>query len=273
MSWIVEYKQNGYYSHKNSVNSLVLKIQERIAQIFDTKIEELDKSALAENLNQRIRTNPELRNEFYQELQQIPDLQELPKTGVVQKILENLSFQEAKLCELKTQIYFPWEACFFQGWHQDINTFGKTKSVTMWVPITISQHKSAVKFLSGSHLLGPVVHQAHEDPIKGIWHAQLPNQESYLTKKVESLESLPGDIVCLNRLVHHTSPKQEEQNSLRLIVVMRFDSNNPEHQYTKVLAKETYSPYSMEYYQTNIIPQVRNYLLKAPPVWSAPIRI
>ncbi len=200
--------------------------------------------------------NPNPRNYLYQNVQSIPSLPKILEQRTFIEIQEALHFSTPIISEIKVQMYLPWEKCFFQDFHQDINTYTGEKSITLWQTIHEISETESVSYYPSTQLNGPQTHLTLEDEKNGIWQSTLNKNSLSDLDKPLSCSVNAGDLIGLDRLLYHRSPKQEEQKFVRFIILIRIDEQAKENDFDI----SQYTPYTPLYYNTTVIPKIRSFL-------------
>lgn len=213
-----------------------------------------------------VNDDPTKRNLVYTYIQRVPTLYQLANLEVLRDFAKNIGMKKPSVREIKVQMYMPWEPLFFQCCHQDINSLDSENSVTFWFPLHYVPEHAAVSYHKYSHKEGAIKHEEHIDEEKGIYHACVPKhlQEKY--PEVEKAVVDEGDLIALNRMVFHTSPKFEEQDKARWTVLVRYDDIADNGLYSNSTKYEECTPFNLERYNKEILPKVREFLSKKPKV-------
>jgi len=166
---------------------------------------------------------PAKRNLLYTYAQRVPALYELASVEPLRRFASAVAIHKPSVREAKVQIFLPWEKLFLQDCHQDINTLDSTNSVTFWIPLHPLTDKTAVRYWVGSHKEGPVRHDEVVDEDQAVYLERIPLavQEKY--PRVRTAVAIDGDVIAINRLTFHQSPRFEDQLYARWSVVVRYD--------------------------------------------------
>jgi hypothetical protein len=216
-----------------------------------------------------INEEPSKRNLIYKYIQRVPALYQLANLDVLRDFAKNIGMKKPSVREIKVQMYMPWEKLFFQCCHQDINSLDSENSVTFWFPLHYVPEHTAVSYHKYSHKEGAVKHEECIDEENGVYHVCVPKnlQEKYPI--VEKAVVDEGDLIALNRMVFHTSPKFEEQDWARWTVLVRYDDIAGNGMYSNSTKYEDCTPFNLERYNNEILPKVREFLSKKPKIqWS-----
>ncbi len=167
--------------------------------------------------------DPAKRNLLYTYMQRIPSLFQFGNLKVLREFSEVIGMKKPSVREIKIQMFLPWEKLFLQDCHQDINSLDSENSVTFWIPLHDLDEKSAVTYWAGSHKEGPVPHEAVADEDQAIFLERVPEEFRRKYPVLRKAVAREGDIITINRLVFHQSPRFEDQLYSRWSVVVRYD--------------------------------------------------
>ncbi|TQE84040.1 hypothetical protein [Leptospira noguchii] len=210
--------------------------------------------------------NPEKRNLLYQYIQRIPVFYELASSEILNNFATGINIDKPSVRELKIQMYFPWEKCFFQGCHQDINSLDSENSVTYWLPLHLVEERSAVSYWKKSHNEGPVSHEEQIEEEWGLYNVCVPEKYQNKYPDVSKAPVTDGDLIALNRLVFHSSPKFEDQLYARWTVLIRYDNISGNAVYSDKTKYEKYTPFTLKRLNEEILPKIRDFLLQMPKI-------
>jgi hypothetical protein len=278
---IKEYTSNGLTTLQSFINnSLISKTRAEILEV----VEELsgkeikDKSNVDTFLNlgteliwEMVTKNPASRNLLYKYIQRIPSLHSYGSHHHLTDFAAKLGLEVPSVRELKVQLYLPWEKCFFQPCHQDINSLDSSNSITYWIPLQNVSKDYAVKYWTGSHKEGPVLHEEYIEEEFGVYHVKVPDQlfEKY---PINYATASTGDIIALNRVLFHSSPEFEKSMTIRSTVVVRYDELANNGLFDSSGKYEHLTPFNPRRYNEEIIPKVRSFLSKPPVIdWKAKV--
>ena len=218
-----------------------------------------------------VNDDPKQRNLIYKYIQRVPSLYQFANLDILRIFAKNIGMKKPSVREIKVQMYMPWEKLFFQCTHQDINSLDSDNSVTFWFPLHFVPEESAVSYHKFSHKEGPVKHEEYIDEKNGVYHVCIPE---VLRKKYPIIEKAvvdEGDLIALNRMVFHSSPRFEDQKWARWTVLVRYDDIAGNGFYENITKYESYTPFDLERYNKKILPKIREFLNKKPVIqWSEP---
>jgi len=176
-----------------------------------------------ELLWEAISREPHKRNLLYTYVQRVPTIYQLASADILRCFAKAISMRKPSVREAKVQIFLPWEKLFLQDCHQDINSLDSTNSVTFWIPLHSLTERTAVRYWVGSHKEGPVPHEEIVDEAEAIYLERVPTHLQAKYPVVRSAVAADGDVIAINRLVFHQSPRFEDQLYARWSVVVRYD--------------------------------------------------
>ncbi|MBN2782305.1 MAG: phytanoyl-CoA dioxygenase family protein [Campylobacterales bacterium] len=216
-----------------------------------------------------VNEDPNKRNLIYKYIQRVPALYQLANLDVLRDFAKDIGMKKPSVREIKVQMYLPWEKLFFQCCHQDINSLDSQNSVTFWFPLHYVAEHAAVSYHKYSHKEGPVVHEERIDEEFGIYGACVPKELQEKYPEIEKAVVDEGDLIALNRMVFHTSPKFEDQKYARWTVLVRYDDIEGNGMYDGTTKYEKYTPFNLQRYNNEILPKIREYLTQKPKIkWS-----
>ncbi len=213
-----------------------------------------------------VNDEPSKRNLIYKYIQRAPSLYELANLDVLRDFAKNIGMKKPSVREIKVQMYMPWEKLFFQCCHQDINSLDSENSVTFWFPLHYVAEHAAVSYHKFSHKEGAIKHDEYIDEENGVYNACVPKKLQDKYPIIEKAVVDEGDLIALNRMVFHTSPKFEDQKWARWTVLVRYDDIEGNGLYNNTTKYEDCTPFNLERYNTEILPKVREFLSKKPKI-------
>jgi hypothetical protein len=249
----------------DSILPMAEKAVDEILSLVSSKITKIDSLKGAHMPLYKIFSNdPGARNLLYKYLQRIPSLYRIAGEPSLLELARALGITEPSVREAKIQMYLPWEKCFFQPCHQDINSLDSERSVTFWIPLHEVDENSAVTFWNGSHREGPVRHEEFCEDETGSYHVGVPEdlQKKYQTEKSKTAF---GEIVALNRIAFHKSPEFETQLNARWTIVVRYDDLSAGDLYLDTSKYSHLTPFPPHRYANEILPKIREFLSRPPP--------
>ena len=254
---------------KNIISNLRNEIIEVINEVLETK---MDYDGTKENFVKEttkslwkiVNDNPDNRNLVYKYIQRVPSLYQLGNLDVLKDFAKDIGMKKPSIREIKVQMYLPWEKLFFQCCHQDINSLDSENSVTFWFPLHFVPEHAAVSYHKYSHKEGAIKHEEYIDEENGIYHVCVPQKLKDKYPIVEKAVVDAGDLIALNRMVFHTSPKFENQKWARWTVLVRYDDIANNGLYTDNTKYEDCTPFNLERYNNEILPKIRKFLSKKP---------
>ncbi len=269
-----QYIENGLVVLEKAIDKKIIANlrQEIVDVINEVSIDEVnydgsEKSFQKETTNTLwtiVNTEPKKRSLIYNYIQRTPSLYQLANLEVLRNFANDIGMKKPSIREIKVQMYLPWEKLFFQDCHQDINSLDSENSVTFWFPLHYINEKSAVSYHKYSHKEGPVKHKEYIEEENGLYMEYIPKEYQEKYPEVEKAIVNEGDLIALNRLVFHTSPKFEEQDFARWIVLVRYDDIANNGLYTNTTKYEEYTVFNLKRYQNEILPKIKDFLTKKP---------
>lgn len=213
-----------------------------------------------------VNDDPSKRNLVYKYIQRVPALYQLANLNVLREFANSIGLQKPSIREIKVQMYMPWEKLFFQCCHQDINSLDSKNSVTFWFPLHFVPEESAVSYHKYSHKEGAIKHEEYIEEENGIYNVCVPQILKDKYPIVEKAVVDAGDLIALNRMVFHTSPKFEDQKWARWTVLVRYDDITDNGLYSDTTKYEDCTPFNLERYNNEILPKIREFLSKKPKI-------
>ncbi|PHS56337.1 MAG: hypothetical protein COB17_09380 [Sulfurimonas sp.] len=270
------YKENGLTIIKDVIDTNIINNlrQEIIDVIDEVSTENINYDGTknsfvketTKSLWKIIDDDPSKRNLIYQYIQRVPSLYQLANLSILREFAKNIGIKKPSVREIKVQMYMPWEKLFFQCTHQDINSLNSKNSVTFWFPLHFVGEKSAVSYHKYSHKEGAVRHEEYIDEENGVYNVCVPQKLKDKYPIVEKAIVDEGDLIALNRMVFHTSPKFEDQEWARWTVLVRYDDIADNGLYSNGTKYEHLTPFNLQRYNKEILPKIRSFLNKKPKI-------
>ncbi|MDI7217528.1 hypothetical protein QMN07_08330 [Leptospira santarosai] len=210
--------------------------------------------------------NPEKRNLLYQYIQRIPAFYELVSLDILNDFALGVNIDKPSVRELKIQMYLPWEKSFFQGCHQDINSLDSENSITYWLPLHPVEETSAVGYWKNSHKEGPVKHEEYIEEEWGLYNVCVPLEYQKKYPEISKASVVDGDLIALNRLVFHSSPRFEDQINARWTVLIRYDNLTGNALFSGNTKYEKFTPFTLKRLNEEILPKIRTFLSQKPKI-------